>query len=492
MADSPRVGSVRRVSRLTAPVVADAVHYADRWLAARTRATRLPGVQAAVWFEDGIALSTAHGVADLGSGEPLRTNHLFRIASHSKTFTATAVLQLVERGALRLDDPVGSRLDFLAGSPVADLTVRSLLGHASGLTRDGADSDYWQLARPFPDEVELQRVALDSAAVLGPDERFKYSNIAYGLLGLVVQAASGVPYATYVQTEVVDRLGLRDTGPEPGADRAHELATGHSSLAYLDHRLPIEHVDTRAMASATGFFSTASDVVTYASAHFAGDTRLLGAGAQRLMQRTELEVGDGDGAYGLGLGVWDVGGRRVLGHGGGYPGHITSTVFDPVARLAVSVLTNAIDGPAQSLAHGVVRLVDLAADHAAAERDDPAAAAPSAAELDRFTGRFANLWGVLDVVRLGGRLVGIDPSAVDPVAATTRFEPQDGTTLRVVETGGYGAPGETLRYVFADDGAVRSLQGAGGVTSYPLEVLSAALGDRTRVDLAGGGGLLDG
>lgn len=479
--------STPSIAALTDAAVRDAVRYADTWLAHRRRALRVPGVQAAVWFGDDLVLSSAYGVADARSGAALTTEHLFRIASHSKTFTATAVLQLVEAGRLRLDDPAAAWLPFLAGSPIADVTVREMLSHCGGVARDGADSDHWQLARPFPDADRLRAVALDDAAVLPANERFKYSNITYSLLGLVIEAVTGSAYADHVTRRIIEPLGLVRTGPELDPERLHEYAAGHTALAYADERMVIEHIDTAAMAAATGFFSTAAETVAYAAAHFAGDERLLGEPAKRLMRRPEVEVGGQDGHYGLGFAVEDIGGRRVVGHGGGYPGHITRTLLDPAARLAVSVFTNAIDGPAQALARGVVTLVDLAARLEA----EPAPGPASRVDLDRFVGRFANLWGVVDVVRFGGHLLALDPGADDPTVAPTRLRVEDAATVRVTETGGYGAPGETLRYTFETGGGVRRVQGMGGMTSYPIEAFVTAMRGRSVVDLAGGGALLD-
>ena len=472
------------IAALTDSAVRDATRYADTWLAHRRHALRVPGVQAAVWFGDGLAMSSAHGVADVRTGAALTTEHLFRIASHSKTFTATAVLQLVQAGRLRLDDTAATWLPFLAGSAIADVTVREMLSHGGGVVRDGADSDHWQLARPFPDAERLRAIALDAAAILPANERFKYSNITYSLLGLIVEAVTGSAYNAHVMSSVVEPLGLVRTGPELDPERLGEYAAGHTALAYADDRVVIEHVDTAAMAAATGFFSTAAETVAYASAHFAGDERLLGEPAKRLMRRPEIEVGGEDGHYGLGFAVEDVGGRRVVGHGGGYPGHITRTVLDPAARLAVSVFTNAIDGPAQALTRGLVKLVDLAA------RVEAEPAPAPAGDLDRFVGRFANLWGVVDVVRFGGQLLALDPGADDPTAAPTRLRVADDATLRVTETGGYGAPGETLRYAFGPDGGVRRVQGMGGMTSYPMDEFAAAMAGRSAVDLAGGGAML--
>ena len=207
-------------------------------------------------------------------------------------------------------------------------------------------------------------------------------------------------------------------------------------------RLPVDHVDTRAMSAATGFYDTAEDVCGYAAAHFAGDTRLLSRDVQRRMQHRQWDVSDTDGSYALGLMGQRVGERRLLGHSGGHPGHITRTLFDQAARLAVSVFTNAIDGPAAELTTGAVRILDLAA---GAESDS------DAATRSRFCGRFAGLWGVLDVADLGGRLFALDPTEAEPAAP------------------GYDAPGETMVFTFDGD-AVESVRGDGGTTRWPLEV----------------------
>jgi CubicO group peptidase (beta-lactamase class C family) len=193
--------------------VTDACTYLDSWLAFRCRTDRVPGVQAAVLHDDEVVLSIAHGVSNTSTGAPLTDDHLFRIASHSKTFTATAIMQLVEQGTVRLDDTVVRWVPEVASSSIAAVTVRELLSHAGGVVRDGWDGDFWQLWRTFPDRTELLRVANDDAAVLPRNERFKYSNVGYSLLGLVIEAATGESYGAYVTEDSGDRLGLLDSGP---------------------------------------------------------------------------------------------------------------------------------------------------------------------------------------------------------------------------------------------------------------------------------------
>ena len=140
----------------------------------------------------------------------------------------------------------------------------------------------------------------------------------------------------------------------------------------------------------------------------------------------------------------------MLGHGGGFPGFITHTWFDPVDRLAVSVLTNAIDGAAQTAATLAVRLVGLAQEGLDGAPNDPPVADPA-----RFTGRFTTLWGSFDVVALGGRLHGLAPSVDDPLPSRQRLAVVDDDTLRVVDGPGYGSPGEPIVYERDPDGADR-------------------------------------
>ncbi|MFK4083068.1 serine hydrolase [Kribbella sp. NPDC020789] len=443
-----------------AATLREALTYYNRWLAFNQRYQRVPGVQTAVYADDGIALSAAYGLADVENAVPLTEQHLFRIASHSKTFTATAIFQLVEQGRVRLDDTAAQHVTELVGTPLGERTVRELLAHAGGVTRDSSDADWWQLETLFPDRAQLMTVLRDSgSAVLPENDRFKYSNIGYGLLGLVIEAAAGTSYNAFVQTEIVDKLGLTGLGPELDPQRLDEYAGGYSALSYADTRVPIDHVDTRALAAATGFFGNARDLVTYFSAHLPGDERLLSDRSKREMQHPLWKTSEeSELHYGLGLQVATIGDREYFGHAGGYPGHITKTFVDGSRRLVVSVLTNAIDGPASLFAEAGLKLIDLAGSK---ERG-------TAAGLDRFAGRYATLWGVTDIAVLGGRLYAIDPTTTDPAAEPQSLE-ADGDTLRVTGGTGYGAVGEAYAFRFGPDGAVESIRGSSGLTMRPLE-----------------------
>ncbi|HEY9292671.1 MAG TPA: serine hydrolase domain-containing protein [Microlunatus sp.] len=450
-----------------AALVREAAPYLASWIEFQRGLLRTPGVQVAIRVGGDLVFSEAFGLADEPAGVPLRADHLFRIASHSKTFTATSVLQLVQQGKIRLDDPIDRWVPEVADAEVGSVTVRELLGHQGGVIRDGLDTDFWQLMRDFPSREELIKLCRDHGRVFEPNEYFKYTNVGYSLLGMVIEAASGLSYHDYVCRHVIEPLGLTNTGPEYDPARRQQYAAGHSGLLDgAEPRQAIGHIDTQAMASATGFYSTAEDLTRYGAAHFFGDERLITDASKRLIQRRESTVVAHDkpqGRYGLGMDLTKIGDREWVGHSGGYPGHITRTYIDPAGGVVVSVLTNCIGGPATQLADGVIKLLDLAA------------AAPAENRLsDRidaagFTGRFANLMGAMDIALLGGRLVGLYAAAADPTATWDELRPIDADTLELVAEAGFGPVGERVEIVRDADGKPELVRYCGS-SRWPVEV----------------------
>lgn len=441
--------------------------YAPRYLEHLRGFERQAGYQVAVAVDGTLVGTCSGGWADVAAGTPLDDAHQFRIASHSKMFTAVAILQLVESGRLSLEDALADHLPAVDGTDAGEVTVGELLSHSSGLTRDGADSDFWVLGRPFPD----REAVLDTAArgrVIARHEHFKYTNIGYGLLGLVVEAASGMDYRGYAGSHLIGPLGLRDTGPDLD-DRSARLATGYGALAVagepytLERRSAIEHVDTGALSSATGFYSTAGDVVRFLSALLPtapgrrGTDGLLSEHSKRRMQRRVESSGAPGRHYGLGVILQDVHGHATFGHSGGYPGHITRSWALPDSGAVLSVLTNAIDGPATAWGEQLIALASLAAQEAPASYFGV-----SAAELDRFTGRFAGLWGVQDIVELGGKLFALPLGSGPDPQTTAPLDYVDGMTLRSGDRNGFSGYGEDLVFEFDAAGAA-AVRGPGGM-----------------------------
>lgn len=440
--------------------IESALEYGARWIAFQHDYHPYVGAQVAARLDGDLILNDAFGYADLDAKEPLTTEHLFRIASHSKTFTGVAVMQLVEAKKLRLDDTVGQHIPELAKSDIANVTVRQLLSHTGGVIRDGDDADWWELGKPFPNRKELLTLAKKMGKVLDPQVEFKYSNIGFSLLGVIIEAASGESYRSYVTSNIVDKLGLKNTGPDIDMEREAEYAAGHSSRVHGGRRVQIDHIDTYEESSATGFYSIASELTDYFQAHIPGDNRLISDASKREMQQ-KIGEADGRGHYGLGLVIEKVGDRTYIGHSGGYPGHITMSKVDRDRKLSLSVLTNSNDGPASLLAEGLLGFVDLALP------EKPKTEAGKAKDLKKFEGRFATLWGVTDIVALGGRLYALSPSLDNPASTAVELEVTSDSTLKRVGGSQYGSRGEEMTFHFDKKGNVKKI--TGGHTMVPID-----------------------
>ncbi|WP_051267613.1 serine hydrolase domain-containing protein [Nakamurella lactea] len=460
------------------------LEYVRSWLEYRVWRTRVPGAQVAIWFDGKRQFARSFGLANVATGEQLTNSHLFRIASHSKTFTATSVLQLAAAGKLRLDDEVQQYVPRLVGAAIGTVTIRELASHAGGVSRDSADGDFWSLARPFPDAEAFDEILRQDLDVTVSSHAFKYTNIGYSILGMVIEAASGQSYDDYTRDHIVSPLRLRNTASDVIDKPGTKYAAAHSGVITDFDREIIPNVPTGAMAAATGFSSTASDLVRYAAAHFTGSGELLDDRSKRWMRQALWQVEGRDGSatsYGLGLAGRKIHGRSWYGHGGGWPGHITRTLWEPELGIAVSSLTNAIDGPAEDLTVGVIELLMTALDrprsalrpssglpndvYGAATRA-PAATAGSV-DLDAFTGRYASPWALVDIARLGDQLFMIPPTAPNPVAAAEPLTVIDAATLRTDGGSGYDSLGELVHFEFDKRGRVSQLRGGSGMRMRP-------------------------
>lgn len=433
--------------------LAPALAYIPQWIAWQRRISDMPGIAVAVAHAGKLVLDQAFGVANLATGEALTPAHLFRVASHSKTFTAVGIMRLVEAGKLRLDDAAGQHVQGLHPQ-VATATIAQLLSHTAGIVRDGGDTGQWQDRRPFLNEAEL-RAALAEPPVIPANTRMKYSNHGFGLAGLVIAAVTGESYNDWIAREVVKRAGLSRTAPDTPVGAKVKTSRGHSSKAALGERLVIPADNcTHALASATGFLSTAGDLATfYASLDPAAPKSILSAASRREMTRRQWPVADtpGDRAYGLGTIHSQVGDWAMVGHSGGFQGVKTQTATIPSRKLTVSVLTNAADGNPQLLLEGIVHILRAFAQHGA----------PSKAVAD-WTGRWWSLWDAVDLVPMGSQVMLAQPGQANPFGDVPELAVTGPDSAVIRKAGGFGSHGEAVQRQRGRGGKVASVTYAGG------------------------------
>jgi len=438
-----------------------AVVYIGSWLRFQYERGDIPGFVVAIAYKGRVVLNEAYGYANLEKAEKLTPSHLFRIASHSKTFTATAIMQLQEQGKLRIDDYAVNYLPWLNqhnDKRWQKVTIRQLLSHGAGVIRDGLKNDFWSVEEPFPSEDRFKSDILESGLVIDNNTKLKYSNYGYTLLGIIVAEVSGKPYNQYVIENIVKPLGLKNTGPELDRNMENKLVTGYSLPGPHKKRLPIVQIDTQAMSPATGFYSNSEDLCKYFTAHMPGSGKLLNDESKKEMRHTQWQAQNTSEKieYGLGLEIEYVDERKMFGHGGGFPGHITQSYFDPEQELVVVILTNAMGGWADYINRCVIKALDYFQDNGQDSR------------WTKYQGRYMNLWWNADIITAGDKLIAVATDSWEPFKQPSELEHLKGNTFKISKTDSFNSADENVEFELVADGRVKKMIYA-GATMLPEE-----------------------
>ena len=250
------------------------------------------------------------------------------------------------------------------------------------------------------------------------------------------------------------------------------MARGHSAKLPLGHRVVVlGDNSTRALAAATGFVSTAADLARFFGRldPEAPDSVLSVASRREITRRHWRDPATAfERHYGLGVFIGRAAETDWFGHSGGFQGFISQTVVMPAHGISVSLVTNTVERYANWWADGVIQIVAACARRAAPE--------PAVAD---WGGRWWNLWGAVDLVPLGNRVLVAAPALLNPLADAAEIAVTGPDEGRIVSDPGTGHHGEPVRRRRGADGAVSELW-LGGVRYLPEPVIKAELQARYR------------
>jgi CubicO group peptidase (beta-lactamase class C family) len=321
----------------------------DAYLERELRRLNVPGAAFAVIEGDEIVHLRGFGQARPG-GETPTPQTPFLIGSLTKSFTAVAVMQLAEAGQIDLDAPAQDYLPwFRVADPAASaqITVRHLLNQTSGLPglpgmTNLADFD------SRPDAVERQVRALSALELTRPvGSAYEYSNLNYNVLGLIVEAASGEPYADYVQNHIFDPLEMRHSYTSQAAARADGLAVGHRYWFSLPIAVPDLPMPQGSLPSGQLIAST-EDMSHYLIAHLNGGqyggSQVLSPASVDELHRPAVEavtMGVAMGHYAMGWFVEESGPAEIVWHSGTVPDFFAFMALLPEQNRGFVLLVNA-------------------------------------------------------------------------------------------------------------------------------------------------------
>ena len=285
-----------------------------------------------------------YGMANSEWDIPNTPETKFRLGSITKQFTAAAILQLVEAGKLKLDDPVSL---YYPGAPAAweKVTVYHLLTHTSGIPSYTGLPSFFTSAqsRTRMTPAEIVKLTQDLPLEFAPGEKMKYDNSGYILLGVVIEKVGGLPYAEYVRKHLLLPAGMMDSGYDLSEPLIKRRASGYSpngaNAAFLDMSLPY---------AAGSLYSTVDDLLKWSVA-LEGEA-ILKAGSKAKMT-TPFKNN-----YAFGLVIGTLAGKRIEQHGGRINGFTTHLIRFPEERVTVVTLANQEGPGANQISNGLARM----------------------------------------------------------------------------------------------------------------------------------------
>jgi len=321
----------------------------EAYLKQQMRRLKIPGLALAIVEGDQIVHLRGFGRARPGGEAPTPQTPFF-IGSITKSFTALAVMQLVEDGKVELDAPIQRYLPwFRVADPEASaqMTIRHLLNQTSGFPESSGEVTRTEVD-DRPDATEQRARALASLELSHPvGAAVEYSNTNYDLLGLIIEAASGRPYADFVQEHIFSPLKMTHTFTSRVEAKKNGLAMGHRcwfGIPFPAPDLPIPH---GSLPSGL-LISSAEDLARYMIAHLKGgcfgDVRVLSSSGIEELHRGVADyrrMGISAGWYAMGWFDGEIGQTRIVWHGGTMPDFGAYMALLPQQEKAVVLLVNA-------------------------------------------------------------------------------------------------------------------------------------------------------
>lgn len=312
-----------------------------------------PGYAILVAKGDSVIYREAGGLANLESGLPMRPDHIFRIGSITKQFTASAILLLAEDGKLSLDDPLSKYVpDFKPNA--SEITITQLLNHTSGV-KSYTGMVKWTPEVHRQDFTPKDMIKWFSGAEpdFAPGEAYAYNNSAYFLLGYIIEKASGKSYEKFIEKNLFEPFGMKDSRYGHHWEIVPERASGYSQMGDLYMNAP--YLSMTQPYAAGSLLSTVDDIWTWYRAVMAGKVI---SDKSRTLAHTKGKLNNGEEiGYGFGWALGELEGKKTIGHGGGIHGYLTSSIYLPEEDLFIALFSNCTCNTTDDVAENILKLL---------------------------------------------------------------------------------------------------------------------------------------
>ena len=314
---------------------------------------RVIGASIGITYDQDLIWNYGFGYADLQTGATADQNTLYRIASITKTFTATAIFQLRDEGHINLDDPLTKYIPEFGtvdadSDAIKQVTLRRLLCHHSGLVAEAPASEPFWSTQKIPSVQQIIENMASVKIVVSEDTFFKYSNLGFALLGEVISRVTGSRYEDYITTQILNPLGMTSTTFSLDDDLKQKFATGYQSNKYEDSGRPVPDMNLGGYAAAGQLYSSVNDLSKWASFQFSAyqnndsKQQILSNDSLKEMHRPRIMDPNLKVGYCLPWIARRISDNVIFGHTGFTYGFRADLSFDMHKKLAVVALLNTV------------------------------------------------------------------------------------------------------------------------------------------------------
>ncbi len=322
----------------------------------------LPGFAIGIVKDNKVVYAHGFGYKNIDTKEPVTTTTLFHMASISKPFVATAVMQLVEQGKIDLDAPVTTYLPYfkLNDERYTDITIQRMLSHISGMP----DVEDYEWDNPQYDEGALERYVrglTDKTMLFDPGKKYAYSNMAFECLGDVIAKVSGMSFADYEKKYILDPAGMKESTFLKPEHLPDNWASGHlrTTRTFAWEGYPYN----RMHGPSSTLHSNAIEMCNWAIINMNRGTlagkKILDPASYDLLWKPWFKIGGEDSEDAVGL-SWFLGshrGEKTISHGGGDTGFNSYLILVPERSSAVVVMCNYIPAPVRYLGEAALDML---------------------------------------------------------------------------------------------------------------------------------------
>jgi len=370
----------------------------------------------------------------------LNNKSCYRIGSISKIFTAIAILQLVEQGKLKLDDYLIQYLPWFKSindDRVNKITVRSLLIHSSGLSKDG-NFGHWN-TNVFPSFLQLKKYLQYTKLCFTPNEKHKYSNIGYAYLGELIRVLSKSSYEEYIQEKIIKRMNLSHTSPIITEEIKSDLVFGFGRKLPNKKRIKFPIIETKAFTPCVGFFSNVEDLIKLISFLFSDDDKVLKKESKQEFFRIQWRGMQEKFNQALTLQNWKIENNEIYSHIGIFKGYKSAIALNQENKIGIVIIINVIDVSVIELIKTAFHTILSSIDYKNIKKKDNI-------KLSNYEGIFSNDWGEVEVVEFDNHLIIYNADAKKPLLNCDKLDYLGNNNFLITEGNNLGKFGEIVRF----------------------------------------------